>query len=563
MRRNALASIAFGVVLTMVGAGLGLAQNSPIPAPSGPVNPPPATALPTYTESASPGPVNSAIPAPSPSETAVAVPTATPVPIIVDPPQIGVSPGSPLTARVTGVFGTLAARIADPSVAEITAIDQGDRTVTIVGKAIGATTLTVSDDRGQTRDAPIRVAYPAGNVADATTIRITGSPATADFVRTQAFNAARRVAQLRPGAQVVASIDGVQGARNLAADDVQVVDVPLQLSGADYFSVAGTTHVRVENFALPPIRPKQLLVSDYPETLSENGVLFTADLDRRDAQRFLYYHANPAGAPARRIVLKCENATRDPALVQFISGPAGPGTNEMEVGHLSTQRFLVRVSQNEGAVITIPPQTTMNLFDQLLPPQNVVSNLLQLREVEGNPLKLTLVAQDATDPVDKPVTSTDLLEGGVKHARGVYPVPEFYFDYVYQVGGDDLEVSIGTLALPNLRQGEALSGDYGVLQSISVTIVNPSGGTTPLAIYENPRGGRATGTFLIDRTLVQSHGVPAYSRFKLREYKVPAHSIFRITLVTMPEGGSSYPVRLIVAPDDGSVSPGAPGSPVY
>jgi hypothetical protein len=31
----------------------------------------------------------------------------------------------------------------------------------------------------------------------------------------------------------------------------------------------------------------------------------------------------------------------------------------------------------------------------------------------------------------------------------------------------------------------------------------------------------------------------------------------------MPEGGSSYPLRLIFAQDDGSVAPGAPGSPVY
>jgi hypothetical protein len=31
----------------------------------------------------------------------------------------------------------------------------------------------------------------------------------------------------------------------------------------------------------------------------------------------------------------------------------------------------------------------------------------------------------------------------------------------------------------------------------------------------------------------------------------------------MPEGGSSYPLRLIVAPDDGSAPPGSPDSPVY
>jgi len=34
-------------------------------------------------------------------------------------------------------------------------------------------------------------------------------------------------------------------------------------------------------------------------------------------------------------------------------------------------------------------------------------------------------------------------------------------------------------------------------------------------------------------------------------------------ITTMPEGGSLYPLPLVFAPDDGSVAPGAPGSPVY
>jgi hypothetical protein len=85
----------------------------------------------------------------------------------------------------------------------------------------------------------------------------------------------------------------------------------------------------------------------------------------------------------------------------------------------------------------------------------------------------------------------------------------------------------------------------------------------PVAVYANPRGGRATGTFLIDRTLVRAHALPPFSKFKIREFRVPAHGFYRTQIVTMPEGGSSYPLRLIVAQDDGSVSPGAPGSPVY
>jgi hypothetical protein len=219
--------------------------------------------------------------------------------------------------------------------------------------------------------------------------------------------------------------------------------------------------------------------------------------------------------------------------------------------------------QNEGTVVTIPPNTTINLVDHPLPPGNVVSAILQLREIAGVSVHLVLVAQDANAPLDQSVDTTQLLSGGVAHARGEYQVPQFYFDYSYQVGGDNLEIPIGQLPLPNLRKGEALAGDYGVQQAITVTIVNSGSGAEPVAIYANPRGGRATGTFLIDRTLVQAHALPVFSRYKIWQEAIAAHTFRRVQIITMPEGGSSYPLRLIFGSDDGSVAPNAPGSPVY
>jgi hypothetical protein len=327
--------------------------------------------------------------------------------------------------------------------------------------------------------------------------------------------------------------------------------------------VSGTTHVRVENVAYPRIHPSSLLVSDFPETLKENGVLFSADLSPEQASRFLYYHYNPGGQPDRRIVLRVDNPAPQPAIVQFMSGAAGPGAYEMEVGHLATLRFLVRLAQNEGTVVTIPPASSATLVDQALPAKSVVCNLMQLREVEGSPVKLTLFAQNASASSSDAPLSTELLSGDRPHARGVYQVPEFYFDYSYETTGPDLAVAIGQIPLPNLREGQALSGDYGVLQQITIRMVNPDRRPAHVALYANPRGGRATGTFLIDRVLVQAHALPPFSNYKLREYTVPANGYASTTIVTMPEGGSSYPLRLIMGPDDGSVPPGAPGSPAY
>jgi hypothetical protein len=493
------------------------------------------------------------------------LPEATPTqpPIIVDPPSASVVLGGSIRLHILQVAGTVTAVSADPTVAEA-GVEQDTRTLIVVGRKVGTTIVTVGDARGLTRTVAIRVALPAGSVADAAVVRITGRPATELFVKEQAAQAALRRAFARPGTSVIIAPDDIVVRDPLGIDRVANVDVPVQIAGPEYITIQGTTHVRVENFAQPVVRPASLFVSDFPETLRESGVLYTADLQPHAAQRFLYYHYNPKNQPERRIVLRVENPSPEPALVQFISGSGGPGANEMEVGHLSTEAFLVRLAQNEGTVVEIPANSTVTLVDQALPPGTVVSNLLQLFEIAGAPLHLTLTAQNFDDPVDGPAQRTALLSGDHPHARGIYPIPEFFFDYAYDADGPDLEMPIGQIPLPNLVKGQALSGDYGVLQSITVRMTNYDRHyARNVALYANPRGGRATGTFIIDGVLVQAHALPPFSHYKLRQYSIPPGGFVRTEVVTMPEGGSSYPLRLIVAPDDGSAPPGAPDSLVY
>jgi len=521
------------------------------PVPGGPATP---VAAPTDSPAPDTLPPGTATPVPLPSPTQP--------PIIVEPPQVNVEPGKTTTARVNSSLGTLSASVADPTVATVI-VDQTQRVIYISGLKVGTTTATVTDSRSVTRDVAIRVAYAAGTIADETSVRVTGNPTSSDYLREAVALAATRAATLRSGASINVPLETIPVRGNLKIDNRTEVDVPVQIAGNGYLPVNGTTHVMVENTALPSIQPARLLVSDYPERLTANGVLFTARLDRTQAQRFLYYHYNPGNSPARRILLKARNTSSAPATVQMIDGSAGPGTNEMEVGHLSTKRFLVREARNEGQVMTIAPGATMNLVDHPLPAANVVSAILQLRLVSGDPLDLTLVAQDALAPTDQSIDTVQLLAGGAPHARGVYPVPTFFFERTYDVDGADLDIPIGQLPLPNLREGEALSGDYGVEQSMNVVVVNMTRGPRAIALYANPRGGRATGTFLIDGTLVQAHALAAFSRFKIWQETINAGTFRRIRIVTMPEGGSSYPLRLTFAQDDGSVGPGAPGSPIY
>lgn len=518
------------------------------------------TPSPSPSPSPSPGPQATSTPA-GPA-TPAAAPTATPPPIDVTPATASVPVGQSVDLTVGSAISPIAAVVADPTIAGVV-VDQGLQRVTVLGKAPGGTIVTVTDARGLRRDVGVRVAYYAGSIADHVTVLLTGDPASAEFVREQVARAVKEAAQPRPASQVIVTSDDVPLRRAIEQDDVAAFDVPVLIQGNQYLEVDGSSHVDVQNVAVPRISPDSLMVSDYPERLTENGTLFVADLRYEQPSRFLYFHYNPLGQPDRRIVLRAENLSPEPSIVQFISGRGGPSQNEMEVGHTATKRFLINIAQNQGRLLTLAGNSSLEIVSQELPAGSIVCNLLQLRVLSGGNVHLTLFAENADESPGAAIAGTELLESTRKHARGIYSTPEFHFATQWRVNDEYLELLVGQLPLPNHLRGQALAGDYGVLQSFVVNVENPLGTPQAFAIYENPRGGRATGTYLIDGVLVQSHQVPPYSRYKVRQYVVPAHGFVRVTIVTMPEAGSSLPLHLVFAPDDGSVAPGAPGSPIY
>lgn len=543
--------------------GTAAAQQSQVP-PTATPQPVSSAAAPALLPNTAASPTLPPTAIPSASVPATALPTAaaTLPPITANPQNVQAPVGTTQTVALGGILGSFTAVAQNSQIVDV-GENQDARTVSIAGKMPGTTAVTVTDSRGVGTTIGVKVAYNAANIPSFLTLQITGDPASAEYVRRAVVRKIAESTQLQEGAQLIVTADDVPVSNTLGQDDSQIIDVPVLAQGEAYFSVQGTTRVQIENIAAPRISPDLLMVSDFPEKLSENGTLFTADLHRNSPSRFLYFHYNPPGQVDRRIVLIAENHSSEPATLQFISGRGGPSANEMEVGHDATREFLVSVVQNQGRLVVLPANSTTPIATQSLPAGAIAANLLQLRVLSGADVHLTLVAQNASDDPAAALTTGALLTSAVPHARGIYTIPEFHYARQWYVNDQYLELPIGQIPLPNQLQGETLAGDYGVLQSFVVDVENPFNSPRAIAIYEDPRGGRATGTYIIDGVLIQSHQVPAFSRYKVRQYVVPAKGFVRVTIVSMPEAGSSYPLKLVFAPDDGSVAPGGPGSPIY
>ncbi|HEV2908534.1 MAG TPA: hypothetical protein VGX02_04600, partial [Candidatus Eremiobacteraceae bacterium] len=421
-----------------------------------------------------------------------------------------------------------------------------DRTIDLLGLHPGNTQITITSQQGLTATLGVSVQLSAGRSDAFTSINITGHPASSAFVAEMAAQAATHVTYAQAGAHINAGI--AEDSRELPPDNTAIVHVPLDVTGDNYFAYHTTVAVRVTNLAQPQLAPRFMLVSDFPETITEDGTLFYSDVTIDKPARLLYYHYAPPGAPLRRVLVKVQNAGNDASLLEMIAGIGGPYTDILGVGHGSTLRFLQHDAAGEGQVFEVPPQATINVIDQLLPAGNLVAGLMQMRVITGPGLRVAIVVQAADASPIEPISET-LLSSSVNHARGVYEVPEFFYDESYTIGDMPTTLAIGKLPLPNLVQGAVLGGDYGVKQSADVNLLNPTGQPADVGLWFEPRGGRATGTLLINGDIVQLHPVEPMKPALVRRFSVPARGFVHVSVVTMPEGGSSYPVNLLFASD--------------
>jgi hypothetical protein len=552
---------AFALALVLAGVHSDGARGAQTPAPGASPMPspqitpavPPSGASPAVTPTApgpqpiyppSPCPSGATDCSPAPEGTYMPTQPPSPAPVAVNPSSVRVLLGHGASARLLSPpSGIVMLSGFDPNIVRAI-FNPVDRTIDLLGLHTGSTQVTIQSQQGQTATLAVAVLVYAGRSDASASINITGHPASSQFVSEMAQVAATRATYAQPGARITTA--SADDSRTLDPDDAITVHVPVEVSGDNYFTYRATVAVHITNLAQPQLAPRVLLVSDFPETITENGTLFYSDVTFEEPARLLYYHYAPPGAPLRRVLVKVQNAGNDASLLEMISGIAGPYTDILGVGHSSTLRFLQHEAAGEGEVFEVPPQATINVIDQLLPASNLVAGLMQMRVISGPSLRVAVVVQAADASPTDPISDT-LLSSSVRHARGVYEIPEFFYDESYTVGDPPTTLSIGKLPLPNLVQGEVLGGDYAVKQSADVNLLNPGSSASDVGLWFDPRGGRATGTLLINGEIVQLHPVSPGKPALVRRFTVPAGGFTHVNVVTMPEGGSSYPVNLLFA----------------
>lgn len=307
--------------------------------------------------------------------------------------------------------------------------------------------------------------------------------------------------------------------------------------------------IEVRNLHLPELPVEVLAFSDHPERVRSRGLLFHAGLLAFKPVRFQYYHEGGRKEGPLFLTVRLANRGRAPARVHLVQGAAGPDPVYFTAGHQNNRAFLRRLAAFEGIVARLAPGEVRQVALHELPVDQVVSGTAQMTLLEGSEVQYGLFAvHDPAEPV-----GFDLLSNPKDvHARGIYSAADQDLVRGWEIGPGEAFVAIGAVRQPNLLHGPELKGDYGVLYRVQLDLRNPGPEAERVEVAFNPRGGQATGNFLVraeDGALQEWRApdpVDAFQKVPLGVLEVPARSRRVWTLWTIPEGASNYPVRLVL-----------------
>jgi hypothetical protein len=209
---------------------------------------------------------------------------------------------------------------------------------------------------------------------------------------------------------------------------------------------------------------------------------------------------------------------------------------------------LLNDAKNEGIVVDLSPQTPFVLRSELLLAGELVAGAVDMRVLMGGPVNVSVIAIPAGEQLAKYLNAPLAPRDG--HNRsGAFNLAGFGVQTIaYTVGGPDASTTYGgrDTAPPNLEAGSLGHdwGDYGVTHSYTFDIDNPTDTPQTIYLYEKPFGGASINIFIVDGQVRQMGCARVPQRYEIVHYEVAPHSQLVSNVVTMTDGGSSYPLEI-------------------
>jgi hypothetical protein len=415
---------------------------------------------------------------------------------------------------------------------------EGPGRLRVTGRRAGSSRVALR--YGPTRkEIQVWVRPLAGTLPDRVEVVVTGDPAPPEVVREAVLRSLERAVRVEPGGFLEVTAGELPA---LGRGEVWRGEVPVRVRSPFALPVDGAVPVVVRNEVLELASPSRLLLSNNPERITADGILFREQVAPGESVRMMYHHSNGA-AQDKVVTVRLRNPTGRAARLHLQLAAPNAWHDTMGVGHAAARRFLELLARGAGYVLEVPPEGEHRFTVQRTAPGQVVSGLLQLQVLDGGPLEVS-VSVRTVYVLDRAVR-WELGPDEKTHPRGVFGPPELQVQAQLRVG-TDWSVEIGrSRKLYDLRTGAVLEGDYGVTYRLRLLLENPTDRPADVELVVVAASGPAYATFVVDGRLVDLRFLGVGRSAPVVSATLAPREVRAVELVTIPEAASWYPVRLL------------------
>lgn len=463
-------------------------------------------------------------------------------PLLIVPDSLIVPVGKVRAIHLSGIHTqNVSASIENENIGHLTS---SKNTILVEGLAPGSTRIQFSMDN-LIKYTKVYVREVTGKFPDRVSLKVTGTQISPALLRNLIIEDLNETIEHNPGATVNVTIPPKALPPSFAEGCALSLPVKVKISGDNFHPNPEKMIVNISNETLKLGAPGHLMVSNNPESFQEPSTLFKAACPDSSPTRIFYHHYNKGNVPYR-FVLELTNSDSNGAKVHVLKGIAGPGIHEISVGASATERFFNAEKNHLGRVVEINKESSSRLLAIVVNPKETISGIVQLTPLTSSKFTVDTKIESISGAVDNAKMAEEI---GSK-PKGVFEGPDINLTGEYTVGEHYAFITLGKQSLlSDLETGKPNQGNYGAFYTIRIKINNPSDESKEVQLSFKPQAGPANGIFLIDESrLIKTPVVQAFAYYSIEKYRLAAHETKDIVIKTFAQGGSFYPVSLVVHP---------------
>lgn len=459
---------------------------------------------------------------------------------ILNGPYVAVAPIDPFDVPVgevrnLSVGGTAAASARVVSLnPELLAVESGrSGEVPLRGLAMGDATVEVATASDKLRIG-VRVRFWAATIPSNTSVFVTGPVTSGEWQRYSQYAVMTSV-MARLGASV--DVDHRPRQWPLAMAEVRA-------QGPEFLPLTREVAIQgqVKPRALP--EPTHVLVSNYPERVKFAHVLMRDMVEKSEPVRILWHHVNDSGQNLW-FGVRLHNLSDEPVHFTWADCFAGPNLDEIYVGHVVCRGYFDQLRRGSAVMLSLQPHRWVEFATMKTRPRQIVSGLACISVLGGGPLVAEVVAHPEPPSSWARPVADNLREDPKLRPFRFEGVNELTATHV--AGGPWTFVGVGKQPKSN-SHGIVLHGNYGVLYRIRFLLANPKSERAYLELVVRSGGGATRGVFMLNGDILETPMLRATQEHMLTRWELPPRSEREVSVLTMPQSGSNYPVTLVVRP---------------